>query len=434
MPLGLIALVLAGILGIAVLLFVPGVPEFVRNTIIGTFILVLTLTLVTMLVITIFDIDVTPILRTLGVAMARHRVVDFFAIYPEQERVELVEYEDTDGDGAKEWIVLYQFDLVDGRSPYAGTVYDFDRGSPPVVFPYQLVPPDRDYLSEGVVRLDLVDIVEVGEASSKPELMVYGQMPTTAEEAETTERLLDVDLNIFRHIPNSFLWEFPRDEPRRYQVIGSFRGDGGITYDPKTKNVTVINREGFDRSQLSVQAVYALDENRGSYMSVTNPEQLSVPIVSTVSFAYGMPLDILDTPFPEKLVLGFYEMLAAKEPAVLPRDFLTGKALIEFDRDNLAYFGFGNVTGTMKNVDEMTVTQLSYAPETEQVGASTTVLGEEPRYQIKTSVAFEAQVGKTDTGRPQEDPIEWVLTMVNGKWKIDCRYVQPEQPGDTWCR
>jgi hypothetical protein len=264
--------------------------------------------------------------------------------------------------------------------------------------------------------------------------MVYGQMPTPEQEQKDAKYTFDTDLNIFRHIPNSFPWEFPRDDPRRYQVIGAFRGDGGVTYDPNTKLVTVINREAFDRSQISVQTVYALDENRGSYMSVTNPERLSAPIASTVSFAYGMPSDVLDTPYPEKLVLGFYEMLAAKEPTVPPRDFLTGQALIEFDNNNLSYFGFGNASGTMTNVDDVTVTQLSYAPETEQVGASTTVLGEEPRYQIKTSVAFEAQVGKTDTGRPQEDPIEWVLTMVNGKWKIDCRYVQPEQPGDTWCR
>jgi hypothetical protein len=272
------------------------------------------------------------------------------------------------------------------------------------VFPYQLVLPDRDYLSETAANLELVDVVTVGEVQVQPELMVYDDSHT--------------DLNIFRHIPNSFRWEFPRDDPRRYQVIGTFRGDGGVTYDPTTKTVTVINREDFDRSQLSVQTVYALDENRGTYMSLTNPEQLSAPIASTVSFAHGMPPDVLDTPYPEKLVLGFYEMLPAKEPTVPPRDFLTGQALIEFDNNNLSYFGFVNASGTMKDVDKVTVTQLSYAPLTEQFGASTTVLGEEPNFQA-ASVSFQAQVAKTGTSTPA--PIVWATTVVNGRWKINQR-------------
>jgi hypothetical protein len=384
----------------------------------GTFILVLGVTLVGLLIVAIFDIDVTPILRNMGVTLARHQVVDFFSIYPTQQRVEIVYYEDTDGDEEKEWVVFYQFDLTNVGSPYAGTVYDYDRGNPPVVFPYQLAPPDRNYLSEGVARLELVDVVTVGEVEEEPELMVYGQMPTPEQEQRDTEFTFDTDLNIFRNIPNSFPWEFPRDDPRRYQVIGTFRGDGGVAFDSKTKTVTVINREDFDRSQLSVQTVYALDENRGTYMSVTNPEQLSAPIASTVSFAYGMPSDVLDTPYPEKLVLGFYEMLAAKEPMVPPRDFLTGQALIEFDNNNLSYFGFGNASGTMTSVDAVTVTQLSYAPQTEQIGASTTVLGEEPNFQT-ASVAFQAEVGKTDTSTPT--PIVWAITVVNGKWKMNQR-------------
>jgi hypothetical protein len=415
---GLIALALAGVLFIAVLLVVPGVPEFIRQMIIGTFILVLGLTLVGLLIVAIFDIDVTPIFRNLGVALARNRVVDFFKIYPTQEKVEVVYYEDTDGDGEDEWVVFYKFDLTNVGSPYAGTVYDYDRGNPPVVFPYRLVPPDRDYLSEGATRLELVDVVTVGEVKEERELMVYGQMPTPEQEQRNTEFTFDTDLYIFREIPNSFPWEFPRDDPRRYQVIGAFRGDGGVTYDPKTRHVTVINRQDFDRSQLSAQYVYALDENRGTYMSVTNPEVLSAPVSSVVTFAYGMPSDVLNTPYPEKLVLGFYEMLAAKEPAVLPRDFLTGQALIEFDRNNLSYFGFGSMSGKMTDVNEVTVTQLSYAPETEQIGASATVLGEEPNFQT-ASVAFQAEVGKNDTSTPA--PIVWAITMVNGKWRIDRR-------------
>lgn len=403
-PAALLALVLAAVLGLILFVAFPAVRQFLFATMGGTLILILGVTLVALLFIALFNIDVEPIFRNLGVMLARHKVVDFFAIYPPQEKVEAVYYEDTDGDGEKEWVVFHKFDLTNVGSPYAGTVYDFDRGDPPVVFPYKLVPPDRDYLSERAASLELVDVVTVGEVTAEPELMVYDTSRT--------------NLNIFRHIPNSFPWEFPRDDPRRYQVIGTFRGDGGVTYNPTTKHVTVIDREDFDRSQLSVQTVYALDENRGTYMSVTNPEQLKAPIASTVSFSHGMPPDVLDTPYPEKLILGFYEMLAAQEPRVPPRHFLTGQALIEFDNNNLSYFGFGNASGTMKSVDNVTVTQLSYYPQTELIGASTTVLGEEPNRQT-ASIAFQAQVGKTSTSTPA--PIVWDITVVNGKWKINQR-------------
>jgi hypothetical protein len=318
--------------------------------------------------------------------------------------IQSVQRQDTDGDGQKEWVVFYQFDLTNRHSPYAGAIYDFDRGNPPILFPYRLLPPDRDYLSEGNIELVFDDVVKLGELFPVSELLVYGRVGD-----------IYTDLTIFRHHPNSLPWEFPRDEPRAYQVIGAFRGDGGVSFDLKTKRVTVLNRAGYDRSQLAVETVYALDEARGTYMSLANPEQLGAPVSSKVVFAFGMPPDILNTPYPEKLVLGFYESLAQEQPAIEPHDFLTGQALTEYDRGNLAYFGFGDVSG---KVNQVSITQLSYASEVEQINPSITVLGEEPRFLI-VSVDFEAQVGKTDMHTTA--PIQWFTTMVNGKWKIDRR-------------
>jgi hypothetical protein len=402
--LGLVALGLAGIFALVVVVAFPSVRGTVTQMVTGTFILFLGLTLVALLVIAITGINLDPSIRRGAVTLTGHRLVDFYTLLPKQDRVQDVQYVETDGDGQKEWVVFYQFDLADGRSPYAGAVYDYDRGEPPVLFPYRLVPPDRDYLSEGVVRLDLEDIVTLGEVQPVKEMLIYGH---TGE--------LDIDLTMFRYVPNSLPWEFPRDEPRAYQVIGNFRGDGGITFDSKTKTVTVRNRAGYDRSQLAVETVYSLDEARGTYMSLANPEQLGAPVSSKVVFAFGMPSDILDTPYPEKLVLGFYESLAQKQPVVEPREFLTGEALIQYNQGNLAYFGFGTVTG---EVSQVSVTQLSYAPEVEQIDPSITVLGEEPRFLI-VSVDFEAQVGASFTQTTQ--PIQWVTTMVSGKWKIDRR-------------
>jgi len=418
MTAGLLALGLAAMLALILILAFPSILQNFWRILGGTLILVLGLTLFALLIIAIFDINVEPFLRKTGVMLTRNRVVDFHAIFPSKDRVAQVDYVDTDSDDEKEWVVFYQFDLTDGRSPYAGTVYDFDRGDPPVVFPYQLLPPDRNYLSEGVVSLELKDIVQTGEAQPEPELMVYGEVPSIEEAGGK----INTDLNIFRHIPNSFAWELPRDEPRRYKVIGAFRGDGGVTFDSNTKNVTVLNRKDYDRSEIAVNNMYALDETRGTYMSVADPLQLSAPISSKVVFAHGMPPDVLDTPYPEKLVLGFYEMLQEKEPTVHPRDFLTGEALIQYNSNNLKYFGFGDVSGTWTDVQEITVTQLSYAPDTERIDPSVTYMGTDPNLQY-AGVAFMARVGRTNTGTPE--PIQWVTTVVNGKWRID--HHLPEQ-------
>jgi hypothetical protein len=403
--LGILALGLAVIFALIVLIAFPAVQVAVGRMASGTIIFLLGIGLLVVLLLAITRFDPTPILRQLAVAQAQNKVVDFFTILPDQYKVQEVDNVDTDGDGQKEWVVFYRFDLADGRSPYAGAIYDYDRGDPPVIFPYRLVPPDRNYLSESAVSLKLDDLVTLGETKPVPEVFVTGAADN-----------INTDLTIFRYVPNSLPWEFPRDEPRRYQVIGSFRGDGGVKYDATTKTVTVVNRAGYDRAQLAVQTKYSLDEARGTFMSAADPKQLGAPAASQVVFAFGMPSDILDTPYPEKLVLGFYQTLAQKQSSTIkPEEFLTGQALIEYSRGNLLYFGFPDVSG---DVTQVKITQLSYAPQTEAFDASVTVLGQQPRL-LTVSVSFESQVGASVAQTPQ--PIQWVTTLVNGKWKIDHR-------------
>jgi hypothetical protein len=404
---GIVALGLAVILALIVMIAFPAVRVALGRMASGTVILLLGLGLVILLLLAITRFDPTPLLRQLAVAQTGNRVVDFFAVLPDRYKVKVQEVEnvDTDGDGEKEWVVLYRFDLTDGRSPYAGAIYDYDRGDPPVIFPYQLVPPDRDYLSDSAISLQLNDLIKLGETKPVPEVFITGNAGG-----------INTDLTIFRHVPNSLPWEFPRDEPRRYQVIGSFRGDGGVRYDATSKTVTVLNRGGYDRAQLAVQNVYSLDETRGTFMSAADPKELGAPASSQVVFAFGMPPDILETPYPEKLVLGFYKALAQKQSSTIkPEEFLTGQALIEYSRGNLLYFGFPDVSG---DVTQVKVTQLSYSPQTEAFDASVTVLGQEPRF-LTVSIGFESQVGASVAQTPR--PVEWVTTLVNGKWKIDHR-------------
>ncbi len=205
---GIVALGLAVILALIVLIAFPGVKGTLSHMASGTVMFLLGIGLVILLLLAITRFDPTPILRQLAVAQAQNKVVDFFAVFPNKDKVQDVENVDTDGDGQKEWVVLYRFDLTDGRSPYAGAIYDYDRGDPPVIFPYRLVPPDRDYLSDSAISLKLDNLVTVGEVNPVTEVFVTG-----------TTGSINTDLDIFRYVPNSMPWEPPHDEPRLYQVI-----------------------------------------------------------------------------------------------------------------------------------------------------------------------------------------------------------------------
>jgi hypothetical protein len=397
---GAIALGLVGFVAVLIIAIFPNVRAEVGRMFLGTVILLLGLAIAILMVVAITRFDPEPILREGAVTLSHHRVVDFFSLMSAPYQVEKVEYVDADNDGENEWVVFYHFDLTDGRSPYAGVVYDSDRGSPPVIFPYRLVPPDRDYLSEGGINLSFQDVVRAGEPEDKPakEMLIYGSG--------------GADLTIFRHVPNSLEWEPPRDAPPRYQVIGAFHGDGGVRYNPATRRVTVVNRSQ-DRSQLAVESVYALDEARSTYMSVYDPKQLVPPLSQRVTFAFGMPDDILDTQYPEKIVLGFYEMLGQTSPTISPDKFLTGQALIEYNKRNLDFFGFHGATGDLSDVK---VTKLEYTTEVEQFEPTTTVLGEQPRFLI-VGVAFDAWRGNQFIRAAE--PIKLVTILVNGKWRID---------------
>jgi hypothetical protein len=403
MSAGVVALGLLFVGALVVFIFFRDAAAHFGTMVLYSFILCVGLLVLALMVISVTHFDVKPSLRKLAMRLADDRLVDFYTLVPDTYHVTDVQRKDTDGDGEDEWVVFYQFDLGDGRSPYAGVVYDNDRGDPPVLFPYHLTPPDRNYLSEEEVTLDLQDARMLSEPADNParELVIYGMAGGVV-----------TDLTVFRHVRNSFEWEPPRDDQPRYQAVGAFRGNGGVSLDPETRRVTVINR-ALDRSQLAVEAVYALDEIRSTYMSASDPKQLNSPISQRVTFAFGMPEDILDTPYPEKIVLGFYDLLGQSHPAVPQRDFLTGEALAEFDRGNMAYFGFGDAEGA---VSDLKVTELQYATEVESLGPTASVTGQQPRQMI-VSLTFDAWKGSTFVRTAH--PVEWTTTWVDGKWRID---------------
>jgi len=326
---------------------------------------------------------------------------------------------DTDGDTFEEWVVFYKFDLQSGNSPIYGAVYDSDRGNPPVIFPYRLSVPGRDYLSEDGRTLTF-ELEPITTDQNGPD----GQDLPEIKVSDANQ------LALFRFQENSALWDFPRDAPPRYQPIGFFRGSGGVSFDDTTKNVTVIDRDDFERSQLAVRSVYALNQATNSYWDNFDSQVLAAPIISTIDFFADPPNDVFTTAFPEKIVLAYYASNCTEADDTLcrnanvdwnPQDFLAADALTEYQNGNAEYFGLSG----FGNVRSISVSELRYYPRLETdadllVSGSgrDVVTGEEAQFNV-VDIAFIANGAPLETAR-------YEMGQVDGQWKIQRRVaVQP---------
>ncbi|MEM7345741.1 MAG: hypothetical protein AAF485_15970 [Chloroflexota bacterium] len=359
--------------------------------------------------------DPMPLIRQAGYQIGLQQLVSFSNAIPanldETLAVQSVERLDTDGDGFREWVVYYQFDLQSGRDPIEVVIYDNDRGNPPVIFPYALRAPDRNYLGEGVAFVSLDDITEDSNGPNGEDLSeILVEGPT--------------ELTMFRFRQNSAEWDFPRDAPARYEPIGFFRGNGGVEFDRSTKEVSVIDRNGFERSQLAIRSIYGINPATETYLDSFDASRIAAPIISTIDFYQGPPSDINNTAFPEKVVLAFYASTCGDTNKTLcnnadegwsPSQFLASNsdAFTEYNNGNAAYFGLPSFAG----VQTLSVTHLRYYPqlETDQDllvsgGGRDVVTGEEAQFNI-VDIYFVANGNPLQTAR-------FEMGLVNGQWKI----------------
>ena len=343
--------------------------------------------------IRLFNIDPQPIIINIGNIVSGGKLIDIDEVFVptsnEGYRVCSVDRVDTDGDGFREWLVFYQYDKIDPKnwrqpcpdnSSRLGAIYDNDRGTPSIVFPYSLKPPTRDILGEQGTYYELAEIVaNQTTLTSQPieELLVYGRRGGVTNQ-----------LTIFKYQQNTQPWELPTDDPPRYKVLGAFQGNGGVEFDSQTKQVTIYDRGPFERSQLAIMNVYALRGEAGqeTYMSDHDMNRLAAPIKSTIDFTFGPPEDILYSEFPEKIVLAFYESLDSSRSDQIDansRDFLAPSrpAYENFDSTNLGYF-FGKGPSDPVNssqVNNLSITKLDYFPLVESVTSIGTQQGEIPQ-------------------------------------------------------
>jgi hypothetical protein len=295
---------------------------------------------------------------------------------------------DTDSDKKPEWVLFYRFDQVGTGGPVAALIYDVVNdpiSQLPMVYPYKLRTPDQDYLAEDVPHVGLYNVLtEPTGATARNELV----FATTHEVA------------IFRltRDPDAFA----ADNSPLYRCIGFFRNDA-VAFDPNTFEVTVTSNAGFERSQLVTRSYYqpaSSDQFDGYFVASTNT--LVPPKESQVDFSEGkIPDAILDTPYPEKIVLAFYQTLGKSNPATDILYYLSSQAADAFKKNTLKY-------GSPFAPDQLAraiVTELSYiaTQDTQVVG------------HVKAWVVFYSKSNE------RSNPIEvnWRLVRVDNRWKMD---------------
>jgi hypothetical protein len=373
----------------------------------------------------IFQINPEALLLQLITAVS-NRTVSFVTAVPanlaETLEAKIVQRHDTDADGFEEWVVFYEFDVKSSANPVQLTIYDSDRGVPPVIFPYNLITPEGNYLGEDATTIEfsLVDIIDNPSDSGTQykEIMVRGNPGRLSLFAYNPAYDVEIPLS-----------QLPANTPIRYQSIGFFRGSGGVKLDATSskKAVTVQVPYQEARSQLSWRSIYELnpDTNYTSYyqsncdQSLIESCALESPVLETVDFYGGIPNDILSSRYPENIVLGFYAATCGRADSSLCKN-ATNESKLNFKNflhpegdavaNQASYFGLRS----LNNSSDIRVTALKPVFQG-NLGTTNTGIDDDPDAPQVQVVS----ISLTENGLPTiPETLQFELRRDDGQWKI----------------
>ena len=315
-------------------------------------------------------------------------VVDLRELAPSGKVVTDIKRLDTNGDGWKEWVVFYSFDRVGLNSPSTGVIFHRVGKELPIIYPYQLRTPDIDTLGVGKLAIGVSEILGNLEGETRPhaELVITDALASTLTIFRVREVTPSNDLNCESY-------------PNPYQAEGFFKGNLKITRAGNA--VSVWDRAGSERSQFALRRTYR--PSQGSYFQ-PGTTKLLPPSEASIEFAYGMPADILDTPYPEKLVLAFYNRLVGGDP----KPYLSEQAKRRFPAGQLDY----GAPWALSQVQKALVQEISYVPGAEDVTSAGS--SEQPQSaEVQVKVLF---VGPGNESRLRS--IRWYLVKSNNRWQM----------------
>ena len=288
---------------------------------------------------------------------------------------------DTNNDDNREWVVLYRFDLPaktgQSGSPIAGVVYQLDDGSSPVLTSYELRPQDGDYLCECECTAAMENVLS---GLQGPELVVRDRCND-----EITRLTI-------------FYWEPNEGE---YLSKGHFTGS---RIKVELDNVTVDQRLPH-RAQLALRLTYHPDDNETYYEPFGRG--ILVPSEKYELVCYrGEPKDITRSPYPEKVVLGFYSHYTDDEQI---SEYFTEKGWERLEQCAADQCG---CTSARNEITRVRVTGLQSGEDTGSDRAA-----------FVFNVICERRNGALD----DETTIRWYLVRQGDRWKLDDAEVIPAE-------
>ena len=174
-----------------------------------------------------------------------------------------------------------------------------------------------------------------------------------------------------------------------------------MTFDPTSFQVVVTSFAGFERSQLVTKRYFKPDNSASAdgYF-VAGTTTLLNPYDYEVDFREPVNEKVLDTPYPEKILLAFYKSLGQSDAKPTTADYLSSQAAGELRAGRLR---IGSPFG-LDQVRRATVKRISYFP-TQDTDTTARVIAE---------VVFTSRAGQ------QSSPIEvtWVLQRTDSRWRL----------------
>lgn len=311
-------------------------------------------------------------------------VIDLYEYPPQGAQVANIQRLNTDVDEHEEWVVTYQYDMAARNNPVSCVIYDAEGDGLYLFYPHALRTPAGDFLGEGSVNVSLADMLSDPGGASQARSEIIVSSGTT--------------LSIFRVL--EVAQSAPPDYANPYHCEGFFKGTLKVQVDGN--RVSVWDRAGNDRSQLALRRVYL--PNNGSYFRPGTTE-LVAPAEASITFAYGMPDDIQNTPYPEKLVLAFYDNL--DEGGV--SGYLTAQAQTRFNAGQLEY----GSPWRGASLQRVLVQEISYVPGDELVASVADGNPNTPTSQVQVKALF---IGPGGERRLRQ--ITWLLLKQGNQWKM----------------
>lgn len=286
---------------------------------------------------------------------------------------------DANRDNKDEWVVLYRFDLLNdgGKSlgPIAAIVYQPDEERPPNIIGHELRAQDGDYLCECNCVPYMQDVLSGLEGN---ELVV-------SDECDGSIARLTV-----------FHWD---QKVQRYTARGHFCGHH-VTAD---RNTVIVEQPLPSRAQFMVRETYHPCDNYTTYRR----DVQGTPEICTkneIFFAYGEPEDVTHSPYPEKVVLAFYNHFADEKAST----YFTEEGWARVGQCSPGQCGCLSTRGEIIHVR---VTELR--PEHESYSQDKN--SSPDRATVRVTVSCERRDGASENERS----MGWHLIRKTDRWQLD---------------